>query len=380
MKGFWWIVKTRLESLKRHPLRGAMIFLLPLVSVLLYSIVYANDANDSSLTIGYVTKDTSAQSRQLQKELSRSMTVKTMSASQAKKEISQFTLDGYVLVPADYGQQVARLGKSQVTYTSNLEKGSLAQLKKAIQQATQNINRLQRLAGAAGNFGQVVKKSEQQAISLQFRAMAQKIDQKILTVSVIGFITMLMLFQSGNFGSQTIIEERREGVFYRLLTTPLTKTAYFGGTAFVSIFILALEALCTLGLIHWIMKVNFGWGFWGIFGLLILFGGLATSWSLAIGMLTAHSGIASAVQTICFVTTAMLSGSMIPIEAMPNSMQQMAQLMPQFWLLKGIQLIQNQQTGKQLLYCVVVLLAFTFFFFCLAFFGYQSQKRVKLYQ
>lgn len=159
----------------------------------------------------------------------------------------------------------------------------------------------------------------------------------------IGFSIMFMMFALS--GSAAIIHnERRDYTWHRLTTTGATRRSIVGG--YITSF--WLTGWLQFAIIMIFMWTVFGTS-WGNLLLLLPFVSLMILMIVAYSMMMAtvvHSKKqADALNSVIIVSTCMLGGVYWPVEIVPQFMQYMANFIPQYWMMQGLENIMLNQTN-----------------------------------
>ena len=167
---------------------------------------------------------------------------------------------------------------------------------------------------------------------------------KGMSTSAIGIIVMfIMFFVTGGAGA--ILEEKEFGTWNRILATPTRKFSTLGG------FILGnfLLGWIQIAVLITVSKNVFGIS-WGnsTFGLIILFS------SFLLAIIALGAALASFVKTksqltaltsIIIVPSCMLAGCLWPKDIMPQFMIDIANFVPQTWVLNGMTNLIGRNAG-----------------------------------
>lgn len=155
------------------------------------------------------------------------------------------------------------------------------------------------------------------------------------TTMSIGFTIMFMMFALS--GCAAIIhEERKDYTWQRLTTSAASRSTIIGGylTSFWLIGWLQFAIMIA------VMTIFFHTS-WGNIGYLIGFASLIILCIVAYSMMMAtlvHSKKQSgALNAIIIVSTCMLGGVYWPLEIVPEFMQKLANVIPQYWMMSGLQ-------------------------------------------
>ncbi|PLR76227.1 ABC transporter permease [Bacillus sp. V3-13] len=171
------------------------------------------------------------------------------------------------------------------------------------------------------------------------------------------FVMMMMMSVTG-----TILEARKNGVWYRMLATPASRFEISTGYL-LSFFLIGWIQFGVLMIFtHFLFDVN-----WGDPVAVILLVSALLFAVVGLGLLNA--GMVNTVEqqasigNLIVVSTCMVSGVYWPIEIEPVFMQKIAEFLPQTWAMRGFtDLVANGGTLLDVLDNVAILLAFALLF------------------
>ncbi len=166
--------------------------------------------------------------------------------------------------------------------------------------------------------------------------------------------------------ANSILTEKQEGTFRRLLAAPLSKAALLGGKLLPYYVI----ALLQVAIMFAVARLFFGMELGNVAGLALVtlaLGAAATSLGLLVAALGKTYAQVSGIATLIILVMAALGGSMVPSYIMPQFMQDLARITPHSWAITGYQDILVRGLGPSDIFLESgVLLGFAAVFFGLA--------------
>jgi ABC-2 type transport system permease protein len=171
------------------------------------------------------------------------------------------------------------------------------------------------------------------------------------------FVMFSLLSVSG-----TILEARKNGVWFRLLSTPVSRAQVIGGYM-LSFFLIGWIQFGILMLLSkWLFDVQWG----NLLGLIVLVSALLLA-VVGLGMFIAGfvktTEQQSAIGSIVIVSTCMLGGVYWPLDIVSDTMRRIAEFVPQFWAMQGFtELVARGGGVGDILSSVAVLLGFALVF------------------
>ncbi|MDT2672803.1 ABC transporter permease [Enterococcus dongliensis] len=379
MKDILWIIRERFIIWKNHPLQVLFLLGVPLLSIVMYLFIYNSSGTGSanSLTVGIVDQDQSSYSQYFIDTFDKRIQVKELkNQEQADKALADQQVTATLFLPKDFSEKIRQGDLAPVRFRSFQAGEAIDSLKETTKTVYHEVQTIAEFAAASDEETAFDFAAENTPI--RFRSFAKDSVSKEMTLQILGFMLMILLYQSGNFGANSIQNERRNKIYHRLMTTPVSKTAYFIGTAVFAFLAMIFEVVFTVSLMTLAFRIDIGLAAIQLIGMLAAFGLVAVAWSIAIGINSPSQSFASGVQSILFTITSLISGALIPNEIMPDFMQQIARITPQYWVLDGIKQLQNQNNANIWLN-LVVLTAFLLLFFSISTYGFMKKKNLEVF-
>ena len=375
MKDIFWVIRERFVLWRNRPLQILFLIGIPFLSVLLYLFAYG-DQETNLLTIGVVDQDRSSYSELLIESLEKRVAVqKIASVEDIDQVLSRQNAVAVITIPEGYQENVSETPELSLR---TFQKGELLNnVDRLVQRALAEVASIQSLAEAGGE-GELLDRLKEPT-EIEISQVDQSATTEQMSVQIIGFLLMMLLFQAGNFGTTTIQEERRNKIYTRLMTTSIAKSTYFIGTTIFAMFAMLIQVILAVIVMTGLFDIDPGLSAFDLILLLTLFSILAVGWSIAIGVLASSTNVAAALQSILITVTSLLSGALIPHEVMPEFMQKVSMITPQYWILTMIKNFQSGQTWEGNHREMLILIIYILFFLSLAVYGYTRRNRQEVY-
>ncbi|MFT4412876.1 ABC transporter permease [Fredinandcohnia humi] len=182
---------------------------------------------------------------------------------------------------------------------------------------------------------------EKQVSSMQYYAAAMAV--------------MFLLFNM-TLGAKSIIKERSIETFARLLSTPTGKQSILFGK-FLGVFCFAvLQFFLFVGVTHFVSKVYWGDNLVQLFVIGISYSIAVSGLSMLFASILKTEKTADTVGGMVVQMLALLGGSMLPIAIFPDTLKNIASIVPNNWALTSLLEIMQGTTWTSLLPAVGVLL------------------------
>lgn len=204
---------------------------------------------------------------------------------------------------------------------------------------------------AMGDFMERVIKIEQEQLA------GAKVTNAAATRVVGGWAMMFLLFSLSGMAT-SLFEEKKAGIFLRLLSSPVRR-AHLLWSKYLFGIALGLVQLVTL---FFAGRLMFGIDVLSNFGNLVVICLVAAMACTAFGMLLASitrtPAAASGLATLLILTMSSIGGAWFPTSFMPEFIQQLSRLTVVYWSMEGFaQVLWNGCTFTELLPTLGVLLA-----------------------
>ncbi|MGL4656349.1 MAG: ABC transporter permease [Sarcina sp.] len=172
---------------------------------------------------------------------------------------------------------------------------------------------------------------------------------------IIGFLMMLMLYKA-LFGAERINQDKKEGIFSRVMVSGVSSFKYYLGNILASITVLVIQIGATLALLKGVLKIDFGISYMELFFILSLTVVLAVSMGTVCVSLTKTSEAASIIGNIVVVVGLMIGGAFIPVSFFEGFADKISRMTPIRWITDMIENIQGGSTLTQEWQSIVLVL------------------------
>lgn len=204
--------------------------------------------------------------------------------------------------------------------------------------------------GGAGDFLDRVIRIEQEQLA------GAQVKNAGATRVVGGWAMMFLLFALSGMAT-SLFDEKKAGLFLRLLASPATRAHILLGKYVFGIGL----GLVQLVVLFCAGRVLFGIDVWSNFGNLVAVCAAAAAACTGFGMLlaavTRTSAAAQGLATLLVLTMSAIGGAWFPVSFMPEFIQQLSKLTVVYWAMEGFaQVLWNNCTFGELLPTLGVLL------------------------
>ncbi|MDQ0114506.1 ABC transporter permease [Paenibacillus harenae] len=355
----WLVRRMALNTVKNYKMM-LLYLCLPIFGILLSSSIYSN-ADQPPLKVGVVNPDGGQSvSKDLVAYISKldQVEVREIRAVEAKGLLKSGELDTALTLPKGFADSVLTGGPANVSLASVQGSQVAPYIKSYVNAYIGNLASIGLASGGEqAKFNELYKSFLHTEFGLTIDKVEDRSVQHRKSAQTVGYLIMLMLFSAVNLSSM-ILKEKENRTLFRLFAAPITGRAYVGANVIVNVFVMLIQIVVTLVVMTRLFHMESGIPVGQLFLLLGLFALVAVGLSLAIVAFSSSSMAASGIQTMVIIPTCLLAGCLFPIATMPAFMQQIAQFLPQYWLLDTVGRLQQGEPASGVLLNLAILLAF----------------------
>ncbi|RST72031.1 ABC transporter permease [Siminovitchia acidinfaciens] len=293
-----------------------------------------------------------------------------------KKAVEQQQVDVGVILPAGWGEGLMAGEVKEATLVTDLEKEIQATIMKSI--LSSFIDRVTSVTIASevvskelltsvpvsSREGDVVKAVSGLANELseiagsQINAVTTEEDGKEpisgMQYYAAAMCAMFVLFNV-TFGAKSIVQERKTETLARLMSSPIHRSSIVIGKFLGTLYFSFLQFLVFVTATHYLFGVNWGSNIFQVLVIGVAYSVSVAGFAMIIAGVITEEKTADTVGGIGVQILALLGGSMIPVAAFPNSLQQLSNIAPNKWALETLLEIMNGTAWGALILPVVVL-------------------------
>jgi ABC-2 type transport system permease protein len=379
LRNAWLLTLNTLKVILRKKGNIIVFFLLPIIGMLVSIAAY--DHAESSVRIGVIDNDHSALSGDFVQSLSQQETMKVTALTVGEKEsqISSGKVDCVLVIPVGFADGI---------YNSNYKQVEIFSIKGAAVTAwIQNyaniyFRNLQDIGVASGGskktFENIYNNLQQDKLTLQVKKVQDQTHNKEMTTSMVGFLIMFMLMGAGNT-AEMMLREKKNRTYYRICSAPVSAKTYIFGNVLANLILITLQISLALFFMIKVFKIQTYIPVAELFIILVLFGLVAIGLGVLIVAFSNDSRQASTLQNLIITPTCMLAGCLWPVEIMPNSLQRIANFLPQKWTIEAIHRLQMGGSFNQIIIDLLIIAAFALMFFLVAAYRFGRNESVNTF-
>lgn len=351
---------------------------MPLIGILIAAIAYGNPSH-TNLHIGIVNHDQGKMALDTIKFLEglENIEVSQINLSQIDDKITAGTLDCVITFDDHFSESVLVGDPKGISITSIKGAEITSFVKSYLYNYINNIVAISKAAqGDQSIFEKMYQQYQASTFKLTTTTLKDTSSNKSMTNQSIGFLIMIMLMSAGNM-SEIIIKERENRTYFRLLSSPIDAKKYVFSNIVVNMMVMFVQILITLFVMTKVFHITSGVPYWQMVFVMVIFAVVAVGLSLMIVAFSTNSNSAGAMQNLIFTPTCLLAGCFWPFEIMPETIQKMAQFLPQRWVLDTLAELQTGAHFASLYLNFMILFAFAIAFFLISIYKFGRNNSAR---
>lgn len=354
-----------------------IFFILPIASVLLSTVIYANAKQQ--ITVGICNKAPSSLLAQDMIEAIQSQdkyNIKLIEEADINTMVADGTVACAITIPDNFDEEIYKMSFKKLNITSVRGIDATGWIQSYLNYYIKNLMDMSKAAeGNKDTFNNIYDGYKKQTLKVDVNLLKDESRDKSATMQSIGFIIMFMLIGATNT-SGFILKEKRERTYFRIFSSPVNSRIYIGANILANMIIVIIQAIIIVLAIKHIFKLNTGLTDLQLLIILITFGLVTVSFGILLVAFSKNSYQAGTMSTLVITPTCMLSGCFWQIEFMPGFMQKIANFLPQRWALEAIRQLQGGKTFLQIIPIIGILFAFAVAFFLIGAYKMRNSESV----
>jgi ABC-2 type transport system permease protein len=361
MKDLRWLIRKTLISTFKSYKSWLLYVGIPVVAIFLALMIQTDNSKGQILHMGIVNQDgekTITQDAIAFIERLDSVEISEVDEAEINTLVASGDIDAAIVFPAGFAESLAHGEPEAVQIVSAQGAAVTGYVKAYLNPYIDNIALIGLTsAGDKTRFTELYTNYQEASFQLSVEKVEDRSVDFAVARQTIGYLIIIMLFGAATL-SGIMIKEREERTFHRIIASAVLPRTYVMANIAVNLFIMILQIILTLMLMHFVLKIDPGISYLLLFALLALFALVAVSLSLAIVAFSSNYQMATALQSAVFFPTSILAGCMFPIETLPAALQSIASILPQYWLLGTFSELQQGSTLGSLSANLLILVAF----------------------
>lgn len=383
MKDMFWLFRRTMKSMLRSYTSLFLYLIAPIIGIGLAFLINGNE-QEISLRVGAVNLDGEHVVAQDVISFLEGIPQVKLSAipneEESREQVLHGKLDAVVILPSGFSQAVIMGEEDAELEIVSLKSSMFASYVRSYLEP--HIGKLTELAkavqGTGMDFEAAYASFSASASPLSKEEVKDQSAQRDMTNRSIGYLVFFMMFSAVNL-SAYMIKEKENRTYYRLLSTPASARSYTLSNVAANMVLLLVQIVAMLAVLRGAFGIDPGIPLWQLALVLLVFAWVSVAISLVIVAFAHHSMAAGAIQNLLVMPTCLLAGCMFPLESMPDSMQAIANFLPQRWLLDAIDQLQLGSSLTGIGMHLLTLVAFALAFTLVAIYKFGHNKDTKTY-
>ncbi|GGE56858.1 ABC transporter [Pullulanibacillus camelliae] len=314
---------------------------MPLIFIIMFGSIF-NNSDDTSLTFNVIDLDHSSASKAFLKQIDAipGMKVKASPTSQLKDEISKIKKGqeaSIIVVPKGFETRLTGGEQAAIKlYKDPASESSVAPIESVLENITSQY-REQKLSRTLAEMGQTKQQVKQTLASpIQIKDVKTASDNYNYISQVVPGMTVMFVFYIMISMVRRFFKEKESGLISRIRSTSIRPMHYLIGMWIP--FVITVIAQCVVLFLFGHLMYDLNLGDLSALALLIICISLCgTGIGLALSFIVSGETVGMVVTQVIALAGAMLGGLWVPGYLMPDFVQKLGHVFPQFWAQKGLQ-------------------------------------------
>ena len=368
----WQVLKNNLRQLLAS--KGTLVVALIMPVVLFAASLAAFGTGDGMYrwNVALVDQDQTALSQNLSEVLSQDANrVETLEEEEINEELKSGRMDLAVLVPAGFEQKVLSGEEPSLTLRSLKGQEVAGTMSVALNLYVADLLRIRDIQGLTD--GQSLADSYRNLMQEGMQYREVPVSEHSGSAGMrqgSGFLFYVLSISMLQVAS-LILKEKQLGTLSRIRQAPVERLEYIfsvflAGVLILLVNLLSLHALITYAFgVYTTLSMYLLWFYYGLVWLFI---------GIFMALIVNSSAVHGSLIPILTVITSMLGGSYWPIWLMPEFMQKIARITPQYWANDAMEILQQGQSLQGIPQHLLALTGFAALFLSLGVFALRRSR------
>lgn len=378
MQTIIWLLSNTLRVTFKNRKNIIMYIFVPLIGIFISFLAYGG-SNKTVVQVGIVNDDHQFIANDTIRFLKGldNVHIKTIKSSEVTDKIASGSLDCVITFHDGFTQSVREGTPDHIQISSVKGAQITGFIKSYLYNYIDNIAAIGKVAKSnQQSFDQMYTNYQHSSFKVTSKTVSDTSKSQNMTTYSLGFLIMIMLMSAGNL-SEIILKEKENRIYFRLLSTPINARKYIVSNIIVNMIVMTIQVLTTLFFMTKVFHIDISIPFWEAATVMLLFALISIGISLMVVAFSNSTKSSGALQNLIVVPTVLLSGCFWPIDIMPNSVQRIADFLPQRWTLATLIKLQQGSSLGSLYLNIMILLAFAITFFLIAIYKLSRNNNVR---
>lgn len=365
MRNFWILFKKDWNLITKSKFAFFIQLLLPLI--LLTVLLQITDNSTTKLKIGFYDQSETQSSQIFINMLKENSSMKFVPVEgNNQSQLTSHSLSSIVTLPINFEDKLLSGSTPTITFTTTEEKNLYTGMVGMIDSELFNMKILAEQAkGEKEKLGNLLSNYENGKLKKVNKGLGDKTYDQTLSLTFIGLFIFIIALKSISI-SKTIIEERENNTYHRILLTPIKTYQYFLSNIATNTIVIMLFIVTSLIGMKYILGIDSGVAFGSMLFLITLMGFVIISLSICIISLLKSSNNINTLSTSLLSATCLLGGCFVPISVFSEQVNRISFFTPQRWVIDAIYTLQMGGTFNDIWKNVIILCLFALAFISIA--------------
>lgn len=377
MKNIFLLALNTIVVTFRKKANFIVYIILPVASILFLMNIMGGEGS-TKVRIGVVNKDNGVISQNMLKYLE--STGKFENTQIKEEELSEKVVNKKVdlamIIPENFEEGIYNNQYKAVKISSIKGNEVTAWVENYTNLYIKNLLDINKAAnGNRDVFKKIYDKYESGELSFKVEKLEDRSFNKGITQQGFGFFIMFLMISS-TLTANLVLKEKKERVYQRICSTPVSPKVYILGNVVASLFIITIQIILAMMAVKFVLRIETYIPAYQLFLVLFTFGIVIVGFTMLIVAFARSSAEAGNLSTLVITPTCMLGGCLWPLSYMPEQLQKIANFIPQKWAIDAIAKLQEGTSFGGIGFNILILLGFAALFFVTAAFKMKSSEKV----
>ncbi len=379
------IIKYDFIKMKRD--KTALIFMVIMPVVFIFIFGSIKFSGTTSIPVGIANNDGGEFSRELIKEIKKDKTVSftEMKEEEVLDKVQNVNIEAGLVIQQDFSKNILDGKVPEIKMVKLRESEDFMVIENVVRTALMKMRVKESVAGYVNDSMKAADASTRQPVIDEINRKIDSNLQKPDFIAVettryagsqqggdydsgafvtIGFMIMFVMMTIIFASAGVILDEKKENTWNRLIITPTHRASIMLGNVLSAFLKGWLQVMFLVLFSKLVIGVNWGQSLLALTVVMSVFIISVTGLGIFLSSIIKTNAQLSAVSSLVVTCTTMISGCYWPLELEPQFMQNIAVLFPQYWAMKGMRNVMENNMGlESVMTSVLALLIMSVVFF-----------------
>ncbi|WP_291584432.1 ABC transporter permease [Clostridium sp. UBA6640] len=375
MRNSFLIAKNNFKIIFKKKSSIFTYILLPIISILFLLFIQFLSKTEV-YNIGIVNKDRGTLSKDMISYLenTKKFTLSSIEENEIKDKVTKSETSYVIIIPEDFEDSILKNQPKDIEIITIKDQDSTVWVENYINMYIENLRIISSVSKDSKDFYDIYEGYKINGeMFLEGKSTEDVTGKKTFTTASMGIFIMFLMYTSINI-SKLIISEKREKTYYRICVSPMSSRQYVLGNVITNLLIIGFQLFVVILILMKIIKLNAN--YLNFFILMIVFGIVVVCLGVLIISFANSSMSVSGITNFIVVPSSMLGGCFWSISRRGELLRRISLLMPQSYVMDGIEKIQGNLHFKDLIPNLAILMLFALAFLSIAVYKMKINKSI----